>query len=108
MHNLYISPLVFKVFGDKTAVTVMWLLLAAQQAAIVEHLPWRRILDAAGAHEIEKLAFVYGPVTLLFLVGVKHLLRRGKTRKMDILYVADRFGEVAKIVFLRKSRKLRD
>src|ERR1039458_995800 len=109
MFNFDVAPFLFEVLSHKAAVAMMGLLFAAQKAPPVQDVAADRFLDSAGAHQIEKLPLVEGPVAVLLLfVGIENFCRGCEIGQMHIVNATDRFGEIFEIVPFREPRELRN
>jgi hypothetical protein len=58
MLDFDIAPFVFQVLGDKAAMAMVRLFLAAKQTPSVQHLTRYLILNPARLHEIKELPFL--------------------------------------------------
>src|SRR5260370_21539795 len=69
-----VPPVPLQVLGNKPAVTVMRLVLAAQKTPLSDRVAWNAFLDSPRLYQIEKPLLVGLPATPLFSVSVQHLL----------------------------------
>ena len=109
MYRLHIGPFALQVFDDESAVAVVGRRLAAQQGRRdIEQVGIEFGLDAALLDEVEEQRGVHVPASLLFFVGVEHLLRRREADFVQVLGPAQFLQEEGQIVPFGEGRQLRD
>jgi hypothetical protein len=106
MVDFHVRPLLLQVFGYQAAMALLGNFFAAQQAGAIELGLREFIFDAARRDQVQKLAFVCGPKTFVFFVGVQHFFGGSEVWDVKVLNVADSFGEVAQIFFFGEGRQL--
>ena len=107
MSDNQIRPMTLEVFRDETAMAVLGLVFAAQQARQVHRFLWHSLLDRTSDHQFVELALVRLPSTLVFLVSVEHALRWRQFRFVPILDATDLAQEELEIISLCKTSQLR-
>lgn len=107
MNDLHIAALFLQILGDQSAVTVVRLVFAAEQAAVVKFV-YRQIFDGSFFDEREKFFFIRIPLDLILSVSVQNFLCRRKFRNVPVVNVAKIFREIRKVVTLGETRQLRN
>src|SRR5947209_3978910 len=103
MGDINVAPVLFEILRHQSPVTVVRLILAAEQAALGNRLLRYRFLDAPLLHQVEKAKLVGLPVGTLLPVLVEHLLGGRQCRNMNIVHPTDLSEEVSEIIPLRKA-----
>ena len=95
-----IPPLVSKVLGDQSAMTMMRGWLAAKYARAIKEPLFDLAFDMPRSDKPIELLLVRTPVSAGFFVGIKDVFCWSKKRYVDVLYAENFPQEVAEIVLL--------
>ena len=106
MLNLKVWPFLSQVFRDKSPMTKMWFVLAAEQATTIEFAALD-LFDLPFRHQLHKLLCIDSPSTTAFFVFIEHIQRRRQFRQMLVIYSTYLASKVAYIVTFSESSKLR-
>ena len=58
MHDIQLAPVILQILGDEPSVTMVELVLAAEQAAIVHDLPGETRFGSPCPHEVDEPGFI--------------------------------------------------
>ena len=106
MRRLHPAPLALEVLDDQPPMAVVWLVLAAEEAALVDHVPGDRLVDSALLHQAQELGLVDRPGAAVLLVRVEDVGGGCELRDMHVVDLADFPKEEDQVVALAESRKL--
>ena len=106
MYNLNTAPLVAKVLSNETPMTVMGLVLAAEETGIIEEFRGELFFDLSGSYEVTKSLLVDFPRSLLLPIRIEDILRGGEFGKMYIVNLSNFTQEISEIVLLRETSEL--
>src|SRR5215813_12593646 len=95
MCNLNATPFVAKVLSNKTPMTVMGLVLAAEETGIIEEFWVEFFFDLSGSHEVTKSLLVGFPRPLMLLVCVEYILSGGEFGKMHVVNLSNCTQEIS-------------
>src|SRR5262245_65862770 len=84
----------------------MRLMFTAQQTTTAEHLGRDGVFDPPVRDQLQELALVGRPISVLFLVTVEEVLRWRQVEEMNIFDSGDGSQEVSKIVALGEPGEL--
>jgi hypothetical protein len=102
-----ISPAFPQVFSHETAVTMMRLILTAQQTRAIK-FGSVNFLDTPLPHEVEKLSLVCRPRPSFLLQLSQHILGWCQLRQVPVRYSGELGGEPLNVISLGKACELRD
>ena len=107
MLNLQVAPVPVQVLGDESAMTMVWLVLAAQQTTITHYFLWNDFLNPSLTHQIDESAFVGIPVDSSMSIVTQQVFGRCKVWQVDVIHPAEFASEPGEIIFLCKASELR-
>jgi len=106
MLNLQTAPVLLQVFGNESAMTIVWLVFAAQQAAITYDFFWYNFLNLSITHQIDEVAFVGIPVNSCLSVVTQQIFGRRQVWKVNIIHSTEFASKPGEIIFFCETSKL--
>jgi hypothetical protein len=106
--DIKVAPAALEVFDDQAAVTLLRLILAAQEAAAGQEGRFDFFLDAAFLHQAEEIALIIFPPAFVLFVGIEQVLRGGQERGLDVIHVQDFLQEILEVVAFAEAGELGD
>ena len=107
MLNLQVAPVPVQVLGDESAMTMVWLVLAAQQTTITHYFLWNDFLNPSLTHQIDESAFVGIPVDSSMSIVTQQVFGRCKVWQVDVIHPAEFASEPGEVIFFCKASELR-
>ena len=108
VRNVEAAPMLLQVFRHQSAMAVMRLVFAAEQAALSHDFLRDALFNLPLLHEVEKPLFIGGPVPLQLLVFIEHLPGRGEVGRVHVIHAAHLLEEEREVVPLGEPGELRD
>lgn len=108
MADFKFSPASSEIFRHQSAVAVMRLVLATQQASTLDSFWIDFLFNFPFLHQFQKRGFIDTPVAFVLFVGIEDVLSGCEHRQVDVVDVGDFLEKVLEVVTLRKSGELGD
>ncbi len=106
MLNLQAAPAPVQVFGDESAMAMVWLVFAAQQAAITHDFLRNDFLNPSLTHQVDEPAFVGIPVDSSVSIVAQQVFGRRQVWQVDVIHSAEFTSEPGEIIFFCEASEL--
>src|ERR1700720_2009051 len=101
------GPFIVQILAHQSPVTMMWLILRAEQKSALQGGGIKPLFDRPLRHQAHKPLFVDTPISPVPLIGFQNIIGRRQKRLMKVVHTANFLEEICKIVRFGEPGQLR-